>query len=474
MPDPLDGLNPQQQEAVEHLEGPLCVFAGPGSGKTHTLIRRIGCLIWLGVDPSQIMAITFTRKAADELERRLADLDDLDDTDRVYANTFHAFCREELSQYFDFNIADEDKQISIIESLPAAANNPDVNSRNIKLEIQNYKLALTNPDAAEPDPAWIRDWHDPYQAALVDENMLDFADLLMKAITVFQECPNVIERLHERFRYIHVDEFQDMNWAQGRLATLLAGPSQNICVVGDDDQSIYGFQGAYPDNIRAFNIQFPDAEIMRLNQNYRSTRTIVEASRRVIERNNNRIPKNLFTENHDGRLIKIIHSDDETNEARKIANVIQFLIENPSCLLIENPNLEYRDIAVLFRNRWVGDNMVEELRRGQIPFNMRRSGALGRRELLGDLNYVVPDRDEVALSTVHGAKGLEYKVVFMIGLEEGIFPDYRNCLEEERRLFYVGMTRAERLLYLSYVSRRGRRERAPSTFLNEVPHALTR
>ena len=478
MPNPLEGLNPQQQDAVEHLDGPLCVFAGPGSGKTHTLIRRIACLIWLDVDPSQIMAITFTRKAADELKRRLRNLVGKD----VYADTFHAFCFRTLRRYFsriggdnNFRIADEDDQQKIIKNLPAANNNPDARPSDIKLEIQNYKL---DPNALRPDladPAWLRDWYRPYQAELDKRNMLDFSDLLRETVRLFKECPDLLNKARDRYHYTHVDEYQDTNYLQGELAHMLAGPRGNICVVGDDDQSIYGFHGACPDNIRKFTEeQYPGARTITLEQNYRSTKTIVKASLAVIKNNVDRRPKKLFAKNKKGSLIKIIHSRDEKIEAQEIARTIRNLQR-------EEPDLEYRDIAILYRSRWIdGNQRIEEdlkaeLTSNGIPFNMRRSGALDRRALLeDDLNYVVPDRDEVALSTVHGAKGLEYKVVFMIGLEQGIFPDRRNCLEEERRLFYVGMTRAKKLLYLSYAKRRNNRYRICAPFLKEIPPSLTR
>ena len=454
---PLDDLNPQQREAVEHQNGPLCVVAGPGTGKTRVLTCRIARLIKSGVDPSQIMAVTFTRKAAGELKRRLRRLVGIDN---VYANTFHAFCRETLKHDFDiiggdinFEVADESTQDEILADLPGCD----------KLKIQKYKLR--DPNAVEADPAWLQQCYEPYESELRTRNMLDFADLLAKTVQLFEECPDLLARKREALHYIHVDEYQDTNYLQGKLAHMLAGSRGNICVVGDADQSIYGFQGAHPDNIRTFTTeQYPGAEIVTLSQNYRSTKKIVKASLAVIENNKNRIPKNLFTNNIEGGFIKIIRNSCNVTEAREIARTISSL---------HGPQYKYRDIAILFRSRWVADELKEKLRCRQIPFNMRRSSALGRRELLGDAGEG-DDRDEVTLSTVHGAKGLEYKIVFMIGLEQGTFPDKRNSLEEERRLFYVGMTRAERLLYLSHVSRRGGRMRLPSIFLNEVPHALTR
>ena len=287
--------------------------------------------------------------------------------------------------------------------------------------------------------------------------MLDFSDLLVKTIQLFKERRDLLRRERDRYRYIHVAEFQDTNYLQGKLARMLAGRHGNICVVGDDDQSIHGFHGAYPDNIRKFTTQYPSGKTITLEQNYRSTERIVNASLAVIKNNNDRIPKNLSTDNRKGGPIKIIRNSCDMTEAQEIAKTI--------CLLhsLKFDNFDYRDIAVLFRSRWVADKMKKELHSKKIPVLESRKDALN-------------DVDKVALLTVHSAKGLEYKAVFMIGLEQGIFPNKheQNNLEEERRLFYVGMTRAKKLLYLSYVSRRGQRTRSPSIFLNEVPHALTR
>ncbi len=448
MPNPLDGLNQQQLEAVEHQNGPLCVFAGPGSGKTRVLICRIARLIQTGVKPENIMAVTFTRKAAGELKRRL---NEMVGNSAVYANTFHAFCRATLKRHYsliggdkNFEVADEEMQDQLLTNLPDCD----------KLKIQKYKLR--DPNAVEAHPAWLQECYEPYESALKERNMLDFADLLAKTVQLFEECPDLLANARDALRYIHVDEYQDTNYLQGKLANMLAGPRGNICVVGDDDQSIYGFHGAHPDNIRKFTEQYPSAETVTLEQNYRSTKTILKKAVSVIENNNNRVPKYLFTRNKQGGQIRIMHSQNRWEEAAKIAKSIQTLMTKWN-------GLQYRNIAVLYRNGWVAKELKKKLTARHIRFTSK-AGALGQKELLGDAGDG-DDPNAVALSTIHGAKGLEFKIVFLIGLENDIIPDRRCSREEERRLFYVGMTRAEQLLYLSYAEQ-------PSKFLMEQPFNL--
>ncbi len=470
MPNEEKTPNEQQRKAIEHTEGPIRVFAGPGSGKTYVLTERIARLIESGVSPENIMAFTFTRKAAGELKRRLRKLVG---NDEVQASTIHSFCLKMLKLHYDriggnndFELADELKQHDILKGLPACdilpGNDLDRELRKRSLEIQNYKVKHRN--IFTHTQSWIQNWYRPYQIQLSRYKMLDFADLLDKTVRLFEECPDLLAEVNDEIRFLHVDEYQDTNRLQEKLARQLAGPNDSIFVVGDDDQSIYGFHGAQPNNIRKFERHYPNARTVTLTQNYRSTKSILNAAVSMIKNNKDRVSKNLITKKNQGGKVIISRCDTFFAESRTIAERIKILVAL---------GYKYSDIAVLYRNRWLAKNMQGALYQNEIPYNVRQTEILGRPELLG---WGAMDNEnganEVTLSTIHGAKGLEFRAVFLYALKDAIIPDPRNDIEEERRLFYVGMTRAKEVLCLSYAERHKGAGKYPSRFLYEIPDHL--
>ena len=317
---PLEGLNDSQLEAVTFFEGQLLILAGAGSGKTRVLTNRIAYLIGeKGVDPWNILAITFTNKAAGEMRERV-DRMVLSGADAVWVATFHSTCARILRRYIDcigyktsFTIYDTDDQKTLMKEV---CKKLDINTKILKERTLLNMISHAKDELVSPEEfarAGAGDYmsekaarvYSEYQSMLKANNALDFDDLIFKTIEVFRAEPEILEQYRRRFRFIMVDEYQDTNTAQFELVRLLAGENGNLCVVGDDDQSIYGFRGANIQNILSFEKVYPKAKTIRLEQNYRSSQQILDAANAVISNNFSRKEKKLWTANEDGRLVKL-------------------------------------------------------------------------------------------------------------------------------------------------------------------------
>jgi DNA helicase-2/ATP-dependent DNA helicase PcrA len=636
MKDPLSDLNPVQREAVEHPGGPVVVVAGAGSGKTRVLTRRIAFLIGNGISPHSIIAITFTNKAAAEMKERVAELVG-DVAERMYVSTFHSACvrilRREaprLEIRSSFSIYDSADSERLIRACMKELNvDPKrVPPRSVQAAISDAKNKLMDAGiyadfASNPWERSIANVYTEYQRRLTISSALDFDDLIMRVVEIFDRFPDALKQYQERFQHVLVDEFQDTNHAQARLATLLAGKWRNIFVVGDADQGIYAFRGATIRNLLDFERDWPEAHVITLEQNYRSTQTILAAANSVIENNVMRRPKSLWTQEAGGELITRYHAQNEHDEAAWVADEIKSLRENGRALqdlaifyrtnaqsrvleeTFSREELPYRvvggvrfyerkevkDLLAWLRSAMNPSDEISVIRAAQAPKRgvgdaslarllefARREGidpgdafgraeeaegvsrravggalevariweairiaategdsvarivevtwdvtgymsdlqsersfeSLSRQENLRELAGVaaeydasaddpslvdflerialVTDTDEqagdergVTLMTLHNAKGLEFPVVFIVGVEEGVFPHIRSLgdseqLEEERRLCYVGITRARERLYLVNAWARslwgGLNYNPPSRFLNEIPAEL--
>lgn len=633
MTELLAGLNAEQREAVTHTGSPLLVLAGAGSGKTRTLIHRVAWLIReQGIAPWQIMAVTFTNKAAGEMRERLEAL--LPDSESPWVATFHASCVRILRQEIevlgfsrDFIIYDDQDQQRLLKQVLAELGISEKSLRPAAAAhaIDQAKNRGQLPeDLAEQgaEQAQLAEIYRLYQRRMQQASAVDFGDLILLTVRLFNEHPQVLKKWQERFRYILVDEFQDTNGTQYQLVNLLAQAHGNLCVVGDDDQSIYAWRGAEIGNILNFERDYPGTRTIRLEQNYRSTRSILDAAGGVVECNRERKGKTLWTDNPAGEPVRIEPSADDLEEARFVAREIEKLHKNGRSL---------RDIAVFYRTNAQSRALEEALAFAHIPYVMfggvkffarmeikdalsylrllvnpadsvaaRRvinvpargigkttvekvaalqgdslsfldacrkalqEGLLGaaatrklkvfvdllddftRRlerlpypqltaELLEESGYLTALREEAqgaltdgqrqeakgrldnleqllagmeehrgregslqdyleeialvtdldsydrsleraTLMTLHAAKGLEFPVVFMTGMEDGLFPHSRSGgedIEEERRLCYVGMTRAMEHLCLTHARRRriygSYQYNPPSRFLGEIP-----
>lgn len=630
-----DTLNDRQCEAVKHTEGPLLITAGAGSGKTKVLTCRIAHLLELGVAPYRILAITFTNKAAKEMKERVTNLVGAQ-ADSIWLSTFHSFCAKLLRFEIDgfhgytrnFTIYDSSDQLVLVKDCLKKLNLDDkqFTPRSVLGTISSAKNVLMDAKAfaAKASDFYeqkVADVYALYQEKLRENNAVDFDDLLFLAVRLLQENEEVREKYQTRFQYILVDEYQDTNHAQYALTKILAARWRNICVVGDADQSIYAWRGADIRNIIDFTRDYPDAASIKLEQNYRSTKTILHAANAVIDNNESRPKKTLWTENPTGNKIIHYQAQTEHDEADYIAGVIYNRHE-----ISHEP---YGDMAILFRTNAQSRVLEEKLMRYAIPYTMvggtkfydrkeikdvlaylrllynpedslsltriinvpkRNIGATtmehvaayaeaqgislfealsstdeipvtkrakaslenfaamifdllndiegkdvlslietvikqtgygdmldkeaehdpqgeSRKENVGEFLSVAKDYmdsnpegnlqdflenvalvsdvddfessdSKVTLMTLHAAKGLEFPVVFLTGLDEGLFPHSRTLMdpaqvEEERRLAYVGITRAERQLYVTNAVTRTMYGRIsaymPSRFLAEIP-----
>ena len=632
----LADLNPPQREAVLATEGPLLVIAGAGSGKTRVLTYRVAHLInAVGAKPNEILAITFTNKAAGEMRERLQRL--LGPQGRgLWILTFHSACgrilrreAQRLGYRSNFTIYDQADQIRLVKQcLEELERDPKrFTPRGIHNQISHAKDQLVGPgEYAERVQSFydqtVADVYQLYQRRLFASNAVDFDDLLMLTVDVLDRFPEAREKWQKAFRYILVDEYQDTNHAQYRLLQLLAQPDLNVCAVGDPDQSIFAFRGADINNILDFERDFPGTRTVALEQNYRSTNSILDSANHVITNNSERKPKELWSELGDGEPVRVIEVEDEHAEARFVAAGIAALVEegfsgdeiavfyrtNAQSRVLEDvlvrQDIAYQVIggprfyeraeikdaiaylqaidnpydAVSLRRianrprRGIGDSSLarlqtwadaqgrslweamefaEEAGVGAAPLRavqqfhtlmqslqsgalelpvaelvertLERSGYLaaleaertieaqGRIENLQELVGVAREYQEnadepslshflqeislysdqdaireqeslVTLMTLHNAKGLEFRAVYLLGMEEGIFPHARSIeeqgIEEERRLCYVGMTRAKELLTLTHASARSlwgsRGYNLPSRFLDELPGSVNR
>jgi DNA helicase-2/ATP-dependent DNA helicase PcrA len=625
----LAGLNTPQREAVMTVDGPVLVLSGAGTGKTRVLTTRLVHILstqraW----PSQILAVTFTNRAANEMKNRISAIIGRP-VEGWWLGTFHALAArilranaERLGLKPNFTILDTDDQLRLVKQLIQAENLDSQKwpSRVVLGIIERWKdrgltpERVTRAEQAEVASGRILDIYRDYQARLATLNACDFGDLLLHNIELFQKAPEVLEKYQQQFKYILVDEYQDTNVAQYLWLRLLAQGHRNLCVVGDDDQSVYGWRGAEVENILKFEQDFPGAKVVRLEQNYRSTPHILAAASGLIAKNAGRLGKTLWTERAEGEKVRVTSAWDGEEEARQIGEEIEALQRKQHALrevailvragfqtrefeerfitlgipyrVIGGPRfyerLEIRDALAYLRlvnqpddglaferiintpRRGLGDSTVRrlhDLSRAQnlsLPEAARRivetdelkpaarralhglvqdlarwrglaetmdqgelakivldeSGytdmwqkdksieAPGRLENLKELihameefenlggflehvalvmeNIEAGDRDQLTLMTLHGAKGLEFDIVFLPGWEEGLFPSQRTMdenglkgLEEERRLAYVGLTRARKIAYVSFAANRwahGQRQDAlPSRFLAELP-----
>lgn len=638
----LTGMNDRQAEAVQTTEGPLLIMAGAGSGKTRVLTHRIAYLIDEKlVNPWNILAITFTNKAAREMKERAYTLNPA--TEDCLIATFHSMCVRILRREADhigynrnFTIVDPSEQRTLMKRILKTLDlDPKKwNERAILGTISNAKNDLIDEVAyaalaGDMYTEIVAKCYEMYQKELRQSEAMDFDDLIMLTLRLFDKNPDVLTYYQQRYQYIHVDEYQDTNHAQYQLVKLLASRFKNICVVGDADQSIYGWRGADMQNILDFEKDYPEAKVVLLEENYRSTKTILQAANDVIKNNRNRRPKNLWTQNEDGEEIVYYRANDEQDEALFVAKTIDELSSTSDYV--------YRDFAVLYRTNAQSRNIEESLLKANIPYTMVggtkfysrkeirdvisylnliantsdnisfervvnepkrgvgpgtvekiRNFAAGQemslldassqimlspvkgkaaqavfdfanlilnlREQLDELTVtevvelvlektgyteqlvaqatlesqarienieeflsvtknfdenpendteetgldrlsrflndlaLIADTDdgdqessEVTLMTLHAAKGLEFPVVFIIGMEENVFPLSRAAededeLEEERRLAYVGITRAEKVLFLTNANSRllyGKTNyNRPTRFLNEISSSL--
>lgn len=651
----LDALNPEQRQAAEHFEGPLLVLAGAGSGKTRVLTVRIAHLIEeFGVDPASILALTFTNKAAGEMRERVRSLLGREPSG-MWIGTFHAIGARMLRRdatrlgwspnYLIYDSDDserivkriirDDLQLDVKRWSPRAVRAAISTAKNELMGVQEY-----SDQALDPYARTVAQVYERYARTLRDANAFDFDDLLTRPVEILRAFPQVLERYRERFKFILVDEYQDTNRAQYAFLKLMAGEHANIFVVGDDDQSIYGWRGADLRNILDFEKDYPAASLVRLEENYRSTKSILEAANRVIEENINRKGKTLRTSRTGGEKLTLVETADEADESGWIVSEI-------AARLSGEADLQPRDFVVLYRTNAQSRALEEALRRGALPYRiiggqrfyerrevkdllaylrlvanraddqaflrivnvpkrgigdtsvahlvawanaqsatlieaagradeiptlrgaaagaltdlaalLRKHTALAERgtsldeilrslvsesglnkalqeegaegddrlenveeliagaaelqarvdaedpelmaelaeggadlrpidhflahvALIADIDQHDATADAVSLMTLHNAKGLEFPMVFLAGMEEGLFPlsrvfDEPDQLEEERRLFYVGITRAERKVYLT-TARRRRRGREwldsiPSSFLEALPNDL--
>ncbi|WP_373288503.1 DNA helicase PcrA [Lentibacillus kapialis] len=639
MHDLLNGLNKEQQEAVKHTEGPLLIMAGAGSGKTRVLTHRIAYLLGeKDVSPRNVLAITFTNKAAREMKERVNKLVGAGGG-QIWVSTFHSMCVRILRRDIDrigynrnFTILDSGDQLSVIKQILKDLNiDPKkFDPRAILGQISGAKNELITPEKYSENVGdffqrQVSQVYERYQKTLRKNQVLDFDDLIMQTIHLFKRVPEVLEYYQRRFQYIHVDEYQDTNHAQYYLVKQLANRYQNLCVVGDSDQSIYRWRGADIANILSFEEDYPSARVIYLEQNYRSTKSILDAANKVIGNNSGRKPKNLWTENDDGNKIHYFQGGTEQEEALFVTDKIQELTgeglslndiailyrTNAQSRAIEDTLVksdigyqmvggtkfyerkEIKDLTAYLRlitnpdddisfervvnvpKRGIGKTSVDKLRayaaEHAISFNravkevdfvgvtkkaanalagfgnlirtlsqqqefltatdmveailertgyeemLKNEGSLESQSrlenleefktvthdfeegaedktliafltdlaLVADIDRVdeeeMDDEPKVTLMTLHAAKGLEFPVVFLVGMEENVFPHSRSMfdneeMEEERRLAYVGITRAEQQLYLTHAKMRtiyGRTNMNPiSRFINEIPEDL--
>lgn len=406
-----DTLNKEQKEAVFHTEGPLLLLAGAGSGKTRCLTHRIAYLIdEMGVKPWNILAITFTNKAAGEMRERVNRLVDYG-ADQVWVSTFHSMCVRILRRHIDrigfaneFTIYDTDDQKTVMKNI---CKRLDINTKIYKerallgaissakdelIGVREYELNAAN-DMNQRTYARV---YREYQETLQKNNALDFDDLIVKTVELFKSCPEILDSYQERFQYIMVDEYQDTNTAQFELVRLLAQKNRNLCVVGDDDQSIYKFRGANIRNILDFEKYFPEAKVIKLEQNYRSTQSILDAANAVISNNERRKDKALWTERGNGELVHFRQFDNAYEEAEYIADDV--------CRKVRKQGAQYKDFAVLYRTNAQARLLEERMIMEGVPYNVVGGTNFYARaeikDILAYLKTIDNGRDDVAVRRI--------------------------------------------------------------------------
>ena len=409
-----DGLNPMQQEAVYYTEGPLLILAGAGSGKTRVLTHRIAYLIEeKGINPWNIMAITFTNKAANEMRERVDKIVGFG-SDSIWVSTFHSSCVRILRRFIDrlgygtnFTIYDADDQKTLMKDICKRLNIDTKmykekmllaaisSAKDEMISPEEYRLNMIS-DSQDLNKKTVARVYEAYQKQLQQNNALDFDDLLVKTVELFQNCPDVLEYYQEKFRYIMVDEYQDTNTVQFKFVSLLASKYKNLCVVGDDDQSIYKFRGANIGNILGFEQVFPEAKVIKLEQNYRSTQNILNAANEVIRNNIRRKEKTLWTANEEGEQIHLREFQSGFEEAEYIAGDIRRKVREGEC--------SYSDCAVLYRTNAQSRLFEEKFLLGNIPYKIVGGvNFYARKEIKDMLAYlktVDNARDDVAVQRI--------------------------------------------------------------------------
>ena len=406
-------LNPMQQEAVFHTEGPVLILAGAGSGKTRVLTHRIAYLIEeKGINPWNIMAITFTNKAAQEMRERVDQIVG-SGSESIWVSTFHSSCVRILRRYIDrlgydnnFTIYDTDDQKTVIKEVCKRLNLDTklYKERSLMAAISSAKDELISPEEFRLKVSAQGNWgqqnvarvYDAYQKQLRQNNALDFDDLIVKTVELFQNCPDVLESYQERFRYIMVDEYQDTNTAQFKFVSLLASKYKNLCVVGDDDQSIYKFRGANIGNILGYEKVFPNAKVIKLEQNYRSTQNILQAANEVIKNNLGRKDKTLWTANEEGAPLHFRQFQNGFEEAEYIAGDIS--------KKVRQGETEYKDCAILYRTNAQSRLFEEKFLFANIPYKIVGGvNFYARKEikdLLAYLKTIDNARDDIAVRRI--------------------------------------------------------------------------
>ena len=407
----LELLNDMQRRAVLKTEGPVLILAGAGSGKTRVITNRIAYLIEeCGVNPWNIMAITFTNKAAGEMRERVDDMVGFG-SESIWVSTFHSSCVKILRRYIDrigyensFTIYDTDDQKSVMKDI---CKKLQIDTKNLKEKtilgyISSAKNEMISPEryakenAGDYHMSRVAEAYKEYQQTLKKNNALDFDDLLVLAVELFRQCPDVLEHYQERFKYIMVDEYQDTNTVQFEFVSLLADKYKNLCVVGDDDQSIYKFRGANIQNILNFEKVFPETTVIKLEQNYRSTGNILDAANEVIRNNFGRKAKKLWTEKDEGELITLKTFDNGFEEAEFIARDIKNGVESGSAA--------YNDCACLYRTNAQSRLIEEKLIQNNIPYKLIGGVNFYQRkevkDMLAYLKTIDNGRDDVAVKRI--------------------------------------------------------------------------
>ncbi|RUM70691.1 MAG: ATP-dependent helicase, partial [Sulfurovum sp.] len=369
----LDTLNPSQQEAVKHIDGPMLILAGAGSGKTKTLTTRLAYLVGeVGIDPANTLTLTFTNKAATQMRERALKLIGDKVSYPPLLCTFHKFGLlflkfhiEKLGRNNSFVIIDSDDKKRIIRNI-AKALKIDLNIAFIASEISKYKNSLLSPEvviakAELSDYKKIAAIYEAYQADIEENNLVDFDDLLMLTYKILDENPILCKEISNRYKYIMIDEYQDTNELQFRLLKLLVTEHNNLCVVGDDDQSIYGWRGANIRNILEFSDQFKNCKTVKLETNYRSTEPILKVANTLIEHNSTRLGKKLISHKGTGKEVKLLHSLDESMEAKAIAKEVHTLLDAGT-----NPE----EIAVLYRINALSRSLEEGFSKEKVNFKL--------------------------------------------------------------------------------------------------------
>jgi len=502
----LDGLNEAQQQAATTIDGPLMVIAGPGTGKTLTIVRRIAYLIHQGVPPGQILAVTFTNRAAREMRERIDALLG-GRAGNVFIGTFHLLglkiLRERVSG--DFVVYNREEQLDLLKKTLGCS------LREARQRAEQISRRKNFMEAGDDE---VQRAYEIYQAALEQDAAFDFDDLILKPMEMLGE-EDTLAKYRERFRHIIVDEYQDINPAQYRLVRLLAEESSAVCAVGDADQAIYAFRGADIESFLHFERDFSGARRIALTKSYRSTGVILNAANSMIKNNQHRIDRALAPVREQGTRIRFISVPDERAEADAVIGEIEARMGATSRYRMytgaggEVPERSYRfsDFAIVFRTNAQARALEDALIPSGIPYQIiGRQNSMQKKDvaetiawlhtlaqvadddvapgrgygqeakLLGPADFFDPRADAVTLMTLHMAKGLEFPVVFVAGVDDGLIPSTmmkEDCdHEEERRLFYVGMTRAKDDLFLLHGRTRflyGQRlHPSPSPFIGEI------